>query len=240
MKEIFSLGAKQFLKLIVINIMCFFMVISFNTIGTAIFTDNIGYIAYGTLEEGGESVELYRHYNADGDDTRLAEYEEKGYAVNKVSILSEISPKAVNGLLITIQIFCLILLIGFIHSPMWQIGTKDSNLVAYKHKSEDNLKGFKVGLISIVPAVILLIVLVAGRNNYTADFSVALYKFINSSIYSFIDFSTKTAKTFGGLNFANIVLLFALQLIYPICSGVSYLLGYKNISIGEKLVYKKK
>ena len=48
MKENFKTGAKLFLKLIVVNIMCFFVVMSFSVLATAAFTKNVGYKAYGT------------------------------------------------------------------------------------------------------------------------------------------------------------------------------------------------
>ena len=63
---------------------------------------------------------------------------------------------------------------------------------------------------------------------------------IKKTIKGFIDFGTKTAHAFKDLNFANILLLFALQLIVPISAGISYLLGYKNISLGERFIYEKK
>ena len=46
MKENFKTGAKLFLKLIVVNIMCFFVVMSFSVLATAAFTKNVGYKAY--------------------------------------------------------------------------------------------------------------------------------------------------------------------------------------------------
>ena len=240
MKEILNGGVKLFGRLIIINIMCFFMVISINAIGTAIFTDNIGYIAYGTTEENDESQELYRYYFEDGEDNKQSQYEQQGYTITKVSILSNPSSAATMGLLLVIQCICLILLVCFIHPKLWQSGSKDSNLVKYNHKTEDVLKGFKMGLVAIVPSSLLLIVLVLTKNSISANFSMVLYKFLNSSFYSFIDFGTKTANVFKDLNVAQIILLFALPLIVPISSGISYLLGYKNISLGEKIVYEKK
>ena len=38
MKEVTKLGLKQFLRLILINVMCFFVVISFSVLSTAVFT----------------------------------------------------------------------------------------------------------------------------------------------------------------------------------------------------------
>ena len=72
MKENFKTGAKLFLKLIVVNIMCFFVVMSFSVLSTAAFTKNVGYKAYGTSSDSSEPQELYTHYYADGEDTKKA------------------------------------------------------------------------------------------------------------------------------------------------------------------------
>ena len=51
MKEILKDGGKLFLKTIVVNIMCFFLVISFSVLTTAAFSKNIGYTAYGRRQK---------------------------------------------------------------------------------------------------------------------------------------------------------------------------------------------
>ena len=78
MKENFKTGAKLFLKLIVVNIMCFFVVMSFSVLSTAAFTKNVGYKAYGTSSDSSEPQELYTYYYAEGEDTKKAEYEGQG------------------------------------------------------------------------------------------------------------------------------------------------------------------
>ena len=239
MNEVFKYGLKQFGKTVIVTIMSFFLILSMNAIGTAIFTDKIGYIAYGTLEEGGESTELYRYYFKDGDDLKKAQYEEQGYTISAVSILSELTKAQRIGLSSVTQAICLMLLICFIYPVLWQFGTKDSNMVMYKHKTEDKLKGLKIGFISVIPSVLLLTAFVITKNGFSADISLMIYKFINSTFYGFIDIGIKSVNTIGQLNVLHILLLYALNLIIPVVSFVAYYLGYKNFSIGEKLVYKK-
>ena len=239
MNEVFKYGLKQFGKTVIVTIMSFFLIISMNAIGSAIFTDRIGYIAYGTLEEGGESTELYRYYFEDGDDLKKTQYEEQGYTVSEVSILSELTKAQRIGLSSVTQAICLMLLICFIYPVLWQLGTKDSNMVMYKHKTEDKLKGLKIGLISIVPSVLFLTAIVITKNSFSSDISFMLYKFISSTFYGFIDLGVQSVNTIGQLNALHIILLYALKLIVPIISFVAYYLGYKNFSIGEKIVYKK-
>lgn len=240
MKEIFVGGIKIFGKLVIVTFMCFFLVISFNVFGNALFTENIGYTAYGTLQDSEESVELYEYYFADGEDLKRADFEAQGYTISEISIKSQMTKLESIGLGIVYQIFALIILITFIYTYLWQLGTKDSNFVHYNHKKEDKLKGLKMGAIAIIPSVLFLSFFVITKNGLSQNFPIAIYRFINSYAYSFIEWSTNSAMTFKQLGIGNIVLLYIIQLIVPITAFVSYLLGYKNIMLSEKILYIKK
>lgn len=236
MKEIMKNALSLFGRTIIINLMCFFLVISLSVLATAAFSENIGYIAYGTSSESEKSEELYRHYYTDGEDTKRAEYEENGYTVTESKIRSEIS-KTGNAVFLTISaIFCLVLTISFIYPKFWQMGTKDSNLVHFKHKKEDKLKGLKCGLIAIIPSMLLLVLFFFVLRNTP----VALYRFLNCGVYTFIDLIAGKAATFKDISFIQFIGLALLNAIIPLSAYAGYMLGYKNISIGEKFIYKKK
>ena len=174
MKEVTKLGLKQFLRLILINVMCFFVVISFSVLSTAAFTKNIGYTAYGTSSESSEPEELYTYYYADGEDTKKQEYTDRGYTVSESKIRSTLSGTG-NAVFLTVsQIFCLLILISFIYPNLWQLGTKDSNLVKFKHEKEDRLKGVKVGAVSVIPLYLGLIALAVFKAGAFVKFPVAL------------------------------------------------------------------
>lgn len=211
------------------------MVISLSVLATAAFSENIGYIAYGVSSESEESEELYRHYYKDGEDTKKAQYEDNGYTVTESKIRSEIS-KTGNAVFLTVSaIFCLVLTVSFVYPKLWQMGTKDSNLVQFKHKKEDKLKGLKCGIIAIIPSVILLIVFAF----IIPETQTTLYKFLNCSSYTFIDWIVGSAKTFKELSIIKILGLLILNAVIPLSAFSGYLLGYKNISLSEKFIYKK-
>ena len=119
-------------------------------------------------------------------------------------------------------------------------GTNDSNLVRFKHKNEDKFKGLKIGAVAAVPNYLLLIFLVIAKLGAFPNFPMALYKFLNSSVYSFIEIILGRAITVSELAVWRLALLFILPLLIPVIAGISYILGYKNISVGEKLIYKNK
>ena len=195
MKEILKGGGKLFLKTIAINIMCFFIVVSFSVITTMIFT--------GTID-------------------------------------SKLSNSGKTCFLIVSQAVAFCFTCGFIYPELWHRGTKDSNLVKFKHKREDKLKGFKIGVASTVPNYLFLIFLVVAKLGLFPKFPLALYKILNSSVYSFIEVIIGSAVAVSELTVLRLALLFILPLIIPAIAGVSYILGYKNISLSDKFIYKKK
>ena len=236
MKEILKNSLSLFGRIIVVDLMCFFLVISLSVLATAAFSENIGYIAYGTTSESEKSTELYRHYYADGDDTKREAYEEDGYTITESKIRSKVS-RTGNAVFLTVSaIFSLVLTVSFIYPKFWAMGTKDSNLVHFKHKKEDKLKGLKCGLIATIPGVIVLLLFFFVLR----DVPVAIYRFLNCNVYTFVDLIVGKASTFKDVSFIQFIGLFLLKAVIPLSAYAGYMLGYKNISISEKFIYKKK
>ncbi len=239
MKEIFKMGLGLYGKLIVINIMCFFLAISMSVLATAVFTEDIGYTALIYNAETEELVTQYDYYYADGDDTKLAEYETDEYIVNKSTKKSELTKGENTAFYFITQLFCMIMLIMFIYPNLWDRGTRDNNLVSFGHAAEDKLKGLKVGLIAIIPAVIFFIFLFVTKSNLMAKLPVGILRLIFSSTYSLNYLICGNTMTVGELSYIQLIFMMLLNLLVPAIAFASYILGYKNISIGEKLVYKK-
>lgn len=240
MGEILKTGLKLWGKTIAVSIMCFFLVISMNTISTAFFSENIGYTAYGTTSGSEEYEELYTHYDKDGEDKLQKEYEDKGYTITISHIRSGFSTGGNIFYYGLTQVMCIIMLITFIHSTVWKLGITDNNMVRIGHKNEDKLKGVKIGLLSIIPYTVFWIVMVVVKNGALKEMPLSLINFTTAQFYSFVQLILGSKKTIGDLSYLQLVGILALQLTVPIVSGISYYLGYKDISIGEKIVYKKK
>lgn len=240
MKEIFKNGTSIFLRFIAVNVMSFIIIISLGMLFTSFFTENIGYKVLGTASDSTEQVELYTHYNSDGEDLKKSEFEEQGYTITQINIRSPLSSAGNISLLVIIQIFCFVLLISFTYSKIWSLGDSDSNLVKFKHKKEDILKGLKIGLVALIPYSLAFIALIVAKMGVYENFSLDLYKFINSVFYSVNVVIIGSSATLGELSSWRLVLLFAVQLFVPIICMVAYILGYRNFSITENIVYKKK
>ncbi|MBE6728309.1 MAG: hypothetical protein E7562_06665 [Ruminococcaceae bacterium] len=236
-KENLKLGLKMFGSLCVVTVLCVFIAMSFLVLCSSFFTDEIGYNAV-IYDKDGKEIENYTYYYDDGEDAILKKYsEDEGYKINKQTVRSQISKTGDTVFALVTQLFSTMILIGFIYPSMWHLGAKDSNLVRFKHRKSDMLRGLKIGLIAKIPALIILILfLVFGKT-----LTVVLYSFINSSNFGFIDMICGGGSTpFAQLGVLQIIGLFALLLIAPAVSTVGYLLGVKDISLSEKFIYSGK
>lgn len=236
MKDIVKPALGMFVRQIIVTVMNIFVCISFMVLCTAGFTNVIGYDAYVYEKDGTEPIEQYTYFSADGEDAKKAEFEEKGYIVTTNEKRSAMS-KTGNAVYYSVtQIIAFLLMVGFIYPSLWSLGAKDSNLVKFKHKKEDKLRGFKIGLIASIPPIILmLIIFIFGRN----IFNVALFALIFANFYSFIEVISGSALMLSELAVWQMVLMILTIFIAPAVSGCAYLLGYKDISISEKIIYKK-
>ena len=225
---------KLFGQLIVVNILNIFICLSFMFICTAAFTKDIGYSAV-VYDKDNNEVEKYAYYSADGEDAKLAEYPEAdGYKISKQTIKSPLSGTGNVVFRLLTQTFTLLLTIGFIYPKLWQLGAKDSNLVKFKHRVSDPLRGLKIGLTAQIPALLLLISFFIFMRNVP----LKLYALLNSSFYALIDMIGGT-KSFGQIGVFQAVALFLLLLIVPAVSAGAYLLGLKDISLSERFIYSK-
>lgn len=238
MKENLKVSARLFLKLVIVNLMCAIIVLSVNVLATGLFSKEVGYTAIGVTEGSQETETLYTHRFEDGEDTERAKYEAKGYEITDFP-LKELDKKIQKGATVFSQFLCIVFLSTFIYPMIWQLGFNDSNKVKFKHKTADKLTGIKIGLIAIIPAIALIIFLACAKG-VVQNLPLALYKFVNGALYGFIDLADGNAMVFGDLNILNFVFMAAVQLIVPLIAHFSYILGFKNISVGEMLVYKKK
>lgn len=157
-------------------------------------------------------------------------------AISIVSISIALSGENANYIVygLIMQVMSLILLASFIYPFFWDKGYKDRNMVMTGNRTADPLKGFKTGLISIIPYVLSVPVFALIKG-----FPVALFKMINAVYYAFFDFLTRGTDKFCDLACWKFIVIIIIFLILPVISGIGYYLGYKDFSIGEKLTYKK-
>ncbi len=232
-------ASKVFVKIIAVTILCFFVAISFLVMCNGLGTEKIGYTVFGVTENDDELKELYTHYYADGKDELEKEYTDKGYVLQKVTVRSEFKGAPKTIFLTLTQIFNLFILIAFVYHTLWDLGAADSNLVKFKHKSLDKLRGLKIGLLASIPNILFFAIIVIFQKGFMSGFNMPMYKFFVSYFYSFVELILNGVREPFNLSAVQILLLSALLLVIPAITEISYILGYKGISLEEKLVYKK-
>lgn len=238
--ELLKKSIKLYGLMIVASFMCFMLVISFNLIGTAFLTREVGYTVYGSKTQDEESVELYKHYFEDGEDNKKQEYIDKGYSVHQIAIRSQVDKKSGLTWDLLTQVFLLFMAGVFVYNNLWNVGHKDISAVKHGIQDEDKLKGLKIGLIATIPSAVLLAVLSIGKLTFAKNVSIALFAFLNSHLYEAIILISGGGGLFSKLLPWQIICYFAMLLFVPILAHIAYTLGYKDFIIAEKLTYKKK
>lgn len=239
MKDTLKISAKIFGKIVLANVLSIITVISLSFLCSVMFTEEIGYNALGTKKDSEEQVQLYTHYNKDGEDTKFEAYEKEGYTINKVTIRSEMSKTGNTVFLLLTAFFCMSMGAMITYQFVWKEGNRDLNLVRYKRTQEKKYKGVVIGFIAAAPYMVLLLVMGFGKWGFAKNFPLVLYKYINSVFFALNDVIDGSAYTFGDLQIWQLLLLFVVLLLIPLFTGIAYYLGYKDILLSEKLTYKK-
>lgn len=234
MSENIKGGAALFLKILVVMLMTFFLSMSTSILCVAGFTDVIGYTVYGAKEEDESATELYTYYYADGEDTKEDEYVENGYKItNRIKIRSDLKGTGKIIYSVGTQSIVVIILFAFIYSQLWKKGNKDFQNVKLGRVTEDKLRGLKIGLIASLPQLISFFCL------FIPKFKTAFYKIANYHFFITNDAIIGDVKLAGDLQITKFLLLFLPIIVVPVLSTVSYIIGYKDINISEKIIYKK-
>ena len=242
--NILKVGTKTMGSMIIAAIISFFLCISMLNICTAIFTSEIGYDAFVyENEESSEPIEKYEYLYTDNDgdgkddgtDTKLEEYEDKDYIVITSSKRTKLTGVGKAAFWATTQILSLIMVIAFASNGAYKQGFKDNNLVKISQAKKDMFKGFKIGLIANAPFILLFVFALVKASAIRS----VLFAFLNSHFYAIIMAITGECERLSQIGAVKFVLIGLLLAIVPVISAVAYILGYKEINLAEKIVYKK-
>ncbi len=235
----FKKSLNVFLRCLFASILCLMIIIMVSSLTNIAFTQKIGYRAYGT-DNSGKTKYLYSYRYTDGKDKLQAEYEKKGYTINTEEDRSDLKGvgKAVN--IILTEGISLALLFFFLHGILFSYGNKDANSANFGHIVEDKYKGLKIGLLGSVPYFAFYFVFALSAFGINKNFSIILFKVVNAVNFGFYKLILGDSVKVAELNSLQIVLAILPLFVVPIMTHISYTLGLKGISIGEKVVYKKK
>ncbi len=141
---------------------------------------------------------------------------------------------------IVAQLLMLTILIAMLYTPLWRQGDSDRNKADFGRMESDKLRGLKIGLIGSIPSGLIALGLVVSKltglmPNYIFAYRLLTMIFapINNALTNGVTWTSQ--MTWWMLPVA--VLSWA---IIPLTTALAYWFGYNRVSLGERLVYKKK
>lgn len=214
----------------------FFVYLSLTIFATGFFTEVNGYTAY----DAENNEVLYHYYYEQGEDTLLAEYQAKGIEVSTVALRSTLQGGGKLFADFTSQLIGGLITVAFIYTALWKLGSSDANLVTYNHAEHDSIKGLKIGALAVVPSFVSWLVVVLAKEGIIPGGWFTLYRFMNYQVFTLVNaIFGQNVKTTDLIAWPQIFAGLSVLVFVPIIAQISYTLGYKHISLGESLIYKK-
>ncbi len=227
------MGLKIFGYSILAGIMAMFLYFSMTMLANGALQNPVGYRVYEVVD--GQQVLVqemtWDEYMAMSTEDLLVQ-DDSRYAGETV-----MAPKnsACAALLVAAEILTQLLmaavLIGLTGYYVWAEGDRDRNLVKHHAREATPLRGLWIGLIASVPSLILYVFLVLGKYGvFAADSIQGVYRLFNSTWMLLISRIMPTSVyPATAITTAQLIGLFALQLVLPVACAVAYQLGYRRV-----------
>lgn len=149
--------------------------------------------------------------------------------------------------LVIIQIVAVFIFLGMIYGPSWYCGDHDVNAVQFGRMEEDPLKGLKIGLIAAIPYALTIILLIISKLDLLyitidgqrgpLDLGFA-YRILNIQYLYMINALIDPEAGTAAASWLSIFGVWLYNLLIPLVCTAGYALGYRHISIMERLVFK--
>ena len=191
-----------------------------------------------TVYELGEEIDAYVHEYSNGKDNKKIEYEKQGNLV-KTAEFNILQGGPFIVYLVIAQIIALIFFVIMVPREVYQMGLRDINRVSRGEISEDKLRGLKIGLVPSACSFFSYICLLLFRGGMLASghFIYQYFNYYSFGYQTFIFGGDPKTPVFSTL---SIALAFLPVILPALVCWAAYLLGYKDINLYEKTVYKKK
>ncbi len=232
-------GAKLFSKFAIGIVMCLFVFLSFNFAITAAFSDTVGYNVYRFNSETGKEELICQHNEKDENPPgcNCGEIPEDQLSKIRITELSE--TKQTVSMLLS-QIFSFVMMTGILYGTLWEIGNKDISAVKFSRAKENKLRGLVIGSIATAPSLAVYVLLLLSSFKILSPAFLSTYRLLNSHFHSVLTWIYGGAQNASELSVVQLLLCFLLVLYLPVVSMLAYYLGYKDIKLLEKAVFKKK
>ena len=154
-----------------------------------------------------------------------------------VLVVSTIFFFTYQWLLWVMELICVSILIAFIASPVNNRGHRDRGYYERNNLKPDKLYGLKAGLIAAFPFYVMTILAIFMTLGILPDYFF-FYRVFNSFFWPFISIVVSTVGVYD-FTWYFYVIFFLMISIIPVTCHIAYTLGFKDIVISDRIVYKK-
>ena len=159
-----------------------------------------------------------------------------------VVVLSFMYPLITQGVWpIIIQVLDFIMYTPIVYSAAWGIGCREKNYVHFGHMKADLWRGTKIGFIAIAPYSLCLFLMILSKAGIIPNiFAIIRFIYAPFATFFYLFIPNLTTSSIDEISYLGIFLASLLQLYVPLVTGIAYRLGYKGISLYQKLIYQNK
>lgn len=230
-------SANLFFKFVIGVLMCLFVFMSFSFAFTAAFSETVGYNVYHYNSELGRE-EIVCVHDAEDKNTTDCKCSDFTDELNHIRV-TELSPKKEKVASALAQLFSIVLITGVIYGATWEFGNKDISNVKLRGKKENKFSGLIIGVIVSIPSILLFILLLLSKLEILKPEFLNTYRLLNSHFHGLLTLIFASSTTAAELSCLQVTYCGLLLLYLPLVCSLAYYLGYKDIKILEKFVYKK-
>lgn len=144
-----------------------------------------------------------------------------------------------------VQNLVALIVAGFLYSTIvcsesWRRGDKDGAEVVFGGKTGDPLFGLKVAAVSVIPSVVAYVLLIVDKAVGLWSGYLSAYRLMNGTLYSVMNWTLgkNLQTTIGQVSWGGVILSGLPIVITLGMAFVSYYIGYKQVPLAKRLMYK--
>lgn len=154
------------------------------------------------------------------------------------NIRSEVNPGLKNLSNWVAQLLMAILFIAFPYSNMWYAGDHDRNSVQFGHRADDPWRGVRIGLLADIPALLAWVGLIVCKVTDLYPLYIVRYRWVNVCFWPYFNqFIPGDVMNTADVSWGGTAAMLPILLALPLITGIGYILGYREVSLRDRLVY---
>lgn len=145
---------------------------------------------------------------------------------------------------VVITLFGLLIYWAIVSTTAWKMGNQDLNRVHFKHMEYDPWRGTKIGLFAMIPIFLIDLLLILSHfinMGIVTTYGLVAFRLTNPHVMIFINMIIGSGpKEVSDVAVWRLLLSCLLTLCLLVSVITGYILGYKDVVLADKLIYKKK